>query len=222
MIYIFIIALILVITLSSFLIKTNSKLNSLNEENNALKEALNAYNNNKGNLNDTHLNPNEKPVNIKPISPANSQLREKVELIIEDTIDIIEPTPMPIKVEFTPSPTKNEQQHYYIVQEIIMNKISNAVVSTIEYEFANTNLHTSKVESRLFYDNKIAILSNNDANSIIEYQLYIANNVFFDAKKNASTSDISTDEIKTYLLIDGAGKVQTDGRNFESFALSEY
>jgi len=181
------------------------------EQNNALKESINPNNYNLVNAIDTTVNSIEEA--------KNDSLNEKMELMIEDTSDVIETTSEPIKVEFTPSQTKNQQQHYYIVKEIIMNKTSNAVVSTFEYEFANTSLYTSKVDARLFYDNKIAIHSNKDENSVVLYELYIVNNVFFDAKKNASAIDISTDEIKTYLLIDGVGKEQADGRNFESFAL---
>ncbi len=188
------------------LYKVNSKFINLSKENKILKEKINELNAKVTNT------VNEIPI-TNFILPDNDVLEEN-----ETQVPLMPVEIERFKLEIDPQ-IKNKLQHYYIVKELKKDKTSKAIFSNNEFEFANQNLYTSKVEARLFYDNKIANLSNNDANSVLEYELYIVNNVFFDAEKIASASDISTDEIKSYLLIDSAGKEQTDGRNFESFAL---
>ena len=161
---------------------------------------------------------------LKELTKENNSLKETLNSQpqrIEKIIDTIQITQVPAKLEFTLTGAieQNNQQHYYIVKEIIKNKSSNVAISSKEYEFANENLYTSKTEARLFYDNKLDSSSNNDENSILEYELYIANNVFYDTKIRDSSRDVSIDGIKRYLLIDNLGKDQIDARNFESFAL---
>jgi hypothetical protein len=136
----------------------------------------------------------------------------------ENATNPIETIQKPIKVEVAAT-KKNEQQHYYIVKEILINKNTDAVISTNEYEFVNENILESKVEARLFYDNKIATCSNNDKNSVFEYELYIAKDIFLDDKNFNSISNVSKDGTKKYLLIDSALKTQAEGRDFESFVL---
>lgn len=158
--------------------------------------------------------------NLKGFSKENNSQKK---IINSNSLNIIDSATEPIiSVKLTPIYIQPEykQQHYYIVKEILINKTTDIVISTNEYEFANENLHISKTEARLFYDNKIATCPNKDKNSVFEYKLYIANDIFFDAKNFNSISNVSKNEIKKYLLIDSAGKTQTEGRDFESFALS--
>ncbi len=219
MYYLVIILGVLIFVLTYKLIKQNGKLKSLKKENNTLKETLNINSHKVENVNDTPLNSIEEPDKINFISSENILSKEKVELIIEDTIDVTETIHESVAVEFLPNETKNKQQHYYIVKEIKINKTNDSIVSTSEYEFANQDLYTSKVESRLFYDKKIATHSNKDENSVAEYELYIVNNVFYDVINTTVFSNDSTNGIKRYLLIDTKGKDQPEGRNFETFAL---
>lgn len=161
---------------------------------------------------------------LKKLTKENNSLKQTLDSqprTLEIITDNIQKQPVPTKLEATLTCTQeqNNQQHYYIVKEIIKNKSNNTFISSKEYEFAKENLYTSKTEARLFYDNKISIHSNKDENSVGEYELYIVNNVFYDVKKLVFESDISTYETKKYLLINSVGKDQTEGRNFESFAL---
>lgn len=189
------------------------------KENNSLKESFNAHKTKIENEIDIVDDSIKEPHNLDSISFKNSELKDKVELLIEDTIDVTETILEHVAVEFKPVETKNKQQHYYIVKEIKMNKTNDSIVSTTEYEFANQDLYTNKVESRLFYDNKISIHSNKDENSVAEYELYIVNNVFYDVANSTFLNNDYKDGIKRYLLIDTKGIDQPEGRNFETFAL---
>jgi hypothetical protein len=118
---------------------------------------------------------------------------------------------------------KDRQQHYYIVKEIVKDRISKDIISSKEYEFVNEDLYKSKTEARLFYDSKIQekFEDTDDLKEISEYELYIINDIFFD--KNYSIDTKTNQEKKydftKYLLIDSKGKEQTDGKKFESFVL---
>ncbi len=218
--YFLIISLSVLLLLAiALVIKFRHKIKVLVKENNSLKESFIGSKTKLENAVDTADNSIRDPHNTDSISFKNSELKEKVELLIEDTIDVTETIHENVAVEFLPNEIKNKQQHYYIVKEIKINKKNDSIVSTTEYEFANQDLYTSKVESRLFYDNKISTHSNKDEISVAEYELYIVNNVFYDVINTTVFSNDSTNGIKRYLLIDNKGIDQLEGRNFETFAL---
>ena len=112
-----------------------------------------------------------------------------------------------------------KQQHYYIVKEIKKDKLNNTIISNKDYNFINNNLYTSKTESLHFYNNKVSESSNE--NVILEYELYIVNDVFFDSISRGLSNSVSNDDIKKYLIIDRMGKFQNEGTNFETYALNE-
>lgn len=215
----FLVISLLVLLVIGMVIKFKYNIKKLVEENNSLKKSFSAYKTKLENAIDTSNISINEPYNIDSISFKNSELKDKMELLIEDTIDVTETIHEPVAVEFIPNETKNKQQHYYLVKEIKINNTNDSTVSTIEYEFANPDLYTTKVESRLFYDSKISIHSNKDENSVAEYELYIVNNVFYDVTNTTLLNNDSKDGIKRYLLIDNKGKDQPEGRNFETFAL---
>jgi hypothetical protein len=185
----------------------NRKLINLRSENKILKEKIN-------NLSE------------KLPSTENESIHTNVILEYDNVIEEYDKTEnklIPVEIEsfkldIEPQ-IKNNQQHYYIVKEFLKDIINETIISNNEFMFTNQNLYTSKVEARLFYDKKIANLSYNDVNFVLEYELYIVNNVFYDKDNIASASENSTNDIKKYLLIDSGGEAQTEGRNFESFAL---
>lgn len=112
------------------------------------------------------------------------------------------------------------QQHYYIVKEIQKDKLSDGIISSNDCKFINKNLYTSKTEALLFYNNQVSNSANNH-NTILEYELYIVNDVFFDSISRNLSNSVSNDDIKKYLLIDRIGKIQNEGTNFETYALNE-
>lgn len=172
------------------------------------------------NSNNQSLYSKEKSDNTYSTSPKDEVLKEKFELIVEDLNDETESTSEPMNVEFIPNGEKVHYQHYYLVKEIVQNKLTHSIISVKEYVFASPNLHKSKEEARLFYDNKITIHPKNDEYAKFLYELFLVNNVFFDAKETISGTSNSSNNIKSYLLIDSEGKIHQDGRNFEYFVLS--
>jgi len=163
---------------------------------------------------------------LAELAKENASLKQTLDTqaqTIEKISDTIQIKQVPNKQEskLVYSYEQNNQQHFYIVREILKNKSNNAFISSKEYEFANEDLYTSKTEARLFYDNKVANSSYINKNSVLEYELYIVNNLFHVTQIRNSLGDVSMDGAKRYLLINNEGKEQIDGRNFEFFALRQ-
>jgi hypothetical protein len=196
MFYLSLILIVVLIILSIKLLKLNNKLKSDADENSLLKD-----NDNKNSfLNDSDNNkyPNEKPEFQKN--------RVEEELINKS-----------VSSEYVTNQNENKQQYYYVVKEIVKNKIHNSILSSNEYSFVNENLFSSKTEARLYYDSKVENQSIHEENNINEYELYIINDVFYDSSVEASSN-----HVKKYLLIDNKGREQIEGRNFESFVLNKF
>lgn len=202
--------LALVILLIVALYRINRKLLKLGKENEILNEKVNA-------LHSELATPKQESIAVNLIAEDNSlseRLNEANDMIVPAEIERFK---LEINTEI-----KTKQQHYYIVKEIIKDRINKAIISSKEFEFIDEKIYTAKSNARFFYDSKIQ--SKNDADDTIEiseYELYIVNDVYFDtdylteSKKEVNTND----NIIKYLLLDTKGKEQIDGKNFESFVL---